>query len=124
MRRLTVVALLLAVVPILTAVALAGGGGGTTSTALYPDLRAIVPAHLQLVNEHQQETLRFSNGVANTGAGPWSLRPDPPLSQATPTTTAIQEFRDSTAYYKCGEAPKQVTACYNVVAEHPAGTFE
>ena len=124
MRRLTVVALLLAVVPILTAVALAGGGGGSTSTALYPDLRAIVPAHLQLVNEHQQETLRFSNGVANTGAGPWSLRPDPPLSEATTTTTAIQEFRDSTAYYKCGEAPKQVTACYNVVAEHPAGTFE
>jgi len=124
MRRLTVVALLRAVVPILTAVALAAGGGGSTSTALYPDLRAVVPAHLQLVNEHQQETLRFSNGVANTGAGPWSLRPDPPLSQATTTTTAIQEFRDSTAYYKCGEAPKQVTECYNVVAERPTGTFE
>jgi hypothetical protein len=36
----------------------------------------------------------------------------------------VQEIRDSNAYYKCGEQPKQVTACYNVVREFPAGTFE
>ncbi|MDQ3823656.1 MAG: lysyl oxidase family protein [Actinomycetota bacterium] len=87
-------------------------------------MRTVVPAHLQLVNEHQQETLRFSNGIANTGPGPWALRPDPPISDAVATVTAIQEIRDSGAYYKCGEQPKQVTDCYNVVSEFPTGTFE
>jgi hypothetical protein len=98
--------------------------GKTPSGGLLPDMRTVVPSHLQLVNEHQQETLRFSNGIANTGPGPWALRPDPPLEQATTTTTAIQEIRDSNAYYKCGEQPKQVTACYNVIREFAAGTFE
>jgi hypothetical protein len=117
---------------LLTAVAFALGGaavvqGGKTPPApagLLPDLRTVVPAHLNLVNEHQTDALRFANGIANTGAGPWALRPDPPLELATSTTTAIQEFRDSNAYYKCGEQPKQVTACYNVVSERAAGTFE
>jgi Lysyl oxidase len=117
---------------LLTAVAIALGGaavgqGGKTPPApagLLPDLRTVVPAHLNLVNEHQTDTLRFANGIANTGAGPWSLRPDPPLELATSTVTAVQEFRDSNAFYKCGEQPKQVTACYNVVSERPTGTFE
>jgi hypothetical protein len=116
---------------LLTAVAVALGGaavgqGGKTPTpsgGLLPDLRTVVPAHLNLVNEHQTDALRFANGIANTGAGPWALRPDPPLELATSTVTAIQEFRDSSAYYKCGEQPKQVTACYNVVSEQPTGTF-
>jgi hypothetical protein len=98
--------------------------GKAPSGGLLPDMRAVVPQHLQLVNQQQRETLRFSNGVANSGPGPWALRPDPPLSQATTTVTAVQEIRDSNAYYKCGEQPKQVTACYNVVREFPAGTFE
>jgi hypothetical protein len=98
-------------------------GGKPGSTGLYPDMRTVVPTHLQLVNEHQQETLRFSNGIANTGAGPWALRPDPPLSDAVSTVSAVQEIRDSNALYKCGEQPKQVTACYNVVSESVAGTF-
>jgi hypothetical protein len=38
--------------------------------------------------------------------------------------SAVQEIRDSGAYYKCGTQPKQVTACYNVVSEKVAGTFE
>jgi hypothetical protein len=117
---------------LLTAVAIALGGaaigqGGKTPaapTGLLPDLRTVVPAHLNLVNEHQTDALRFANGIANTGAGPWALRPDPPLELATNTVTAVQEFRDSNAYYKCGEQPKQVTACYNVVSERPTGTFE
>jgi hypothetical protein len=115
---------------LLTAAAIALGGaavgqGGKTPTGagLLPDMRTVVPAHLQLVNEHQQETLRFSNGIANTGPGPWALRPDPPLELATDTTSAIQEIRDSNDYYRCGEQPKQVTACYNVVSEHFGGTF-
>jgi hypothetical protein len=99
------------------------GGAG-----LLPDLRTVVPTHLQLVNAGQQEILRFSNGIANTGAGPWALRPDPSIEFAKAnnlsTVSAIQEIRDSNNYYKCGEQPKQVTACYNVIEEFRAGTFE
>jgi Lysyl oxidase len=119
------------------AVLLVGAGvlvvGGTMASAgkppsggaaLYPDLRTVVPAHLNLVNQQQKDILRFSNGIANTGAGPWALRPEPPPSEATTTVSAVQEFRDSGVYYKCGEQPKQVTECYNVVSERVAGTFE
>ena len=106
-----------------------GGPAGTTATgvALYPDLRTVVPQHLNLVNQQQNEYLRFSNGIANTGAGPWALRPDPFPGEAPPETetiAAIQEIRDSGAYYKCGEQPKQVTACYNVVSESATADFE
>lgn len=103
-------------------VATAGKPSG--STALYPDLRTVVPTHLNLVNKGQQEILRFSNGIANTGAGPWALRPEPPLTDATTAVSAVQELRDSGALYRCGEQPKQVTECYNVVSERVAGTFE
>ncbi len=94
-------------------------GGG-----LLPDMRTVVPTHHQLVNAGQQEILRFSNGIANTGPGPWAVRPDPPLSEATSDVAAVQEIRDSGAYYRCGEQPKQVTECYNVVSEKVAGVFE
>jgi hypothetical protein len=104
--------------------ALAFAGKPAPSPALYPDLRTVVPAHLNLVNQQQEEILRFSNGIANTGAGPWALRPDPPPAEAETVVSAVQEFRDSGAYYKCGEQPKQVTDCYNVVGEKVAGTFE
>lgn len=104
------------------ALALAGKPG--SPTGLLPDLRTVVPTHLNLVNEHQQDILRFSNGIANTGAGPWALRPEPPPGEATTVVSAVQEFRDSGAFYKCGEQPKQVTECYNVVSEKVAGTFE
>lgn len=116
------------VVPVVAALAIgvtvAAAGKPTAGTALYPDLRTVVPTHLNLVNQQQNEYLRFSNGIANTGAGPWALRPDPPPADATTVVSAVQEFRDSGAYYKCGEQPKQVTACYNVVSEKVAGTFE
>jgi hypothetical protein len=108
----------------LVAGTIALAGKPTASTALYPDMRTVVPTHLNLVNQQQEEILRFSNGIANTGAGPWALRPDPPPSEATTTVSAVQEFRDSGAYYKCGEQPKQVGDCYNVVSEKVAGTFE
>jgi hypothetical protein len=105
-------------------VSIAAAAKPSGGAALYPDLRTVVPTHLNFVNQQQQEILRFSNGIANTGAGPWALRPEPPLSDATTTVSAVQEFRDSGAYYKCGEQPKQVTECYNVVSEKVAGTFE
>jgi hypothetical protein len=88
-----------------------------------PDLRTVVPRHLQLVNEHQRDLLRFSNGIANTGRGPWALRPEHTLG-TQPTTTAIQEIRSSGAKYRCGTQPKQVTECYTILAEHDATTFE
>jgi lysyl oxidase len=102
-------------------------GKTTTGVALYPDLQTVVPQHLNFVNQGQQEYLRFSNGIANRGAGPWALRPDPFPGEAPPETqtiAAVQEFRDSGAYYKCGTQPKQVTACYNVVSEKVAGVFQ
>jgi hypothetical protein len=117
---------LTAVATVFAATALARTDGGTAPAGLLPDLRTVVPTHLQLVNEQQRETLRFSNGIANTGPGPWALRPDPFPDDAPPETetiAAVQEFRDSNAYYKCGEQPKQVTACYNVVSEKVTGEF-
>jgi hypothetical protein len=60
------------------------------STGLYPDMRTVIPLHLQLVNRHQKSILRFSNGIANTGDGPLRLRP---LTE-NGITTAIQEILD------------------------------
>lgn len=67
---------------------LAQGGG------LLPDLRTIVPLHLQLVNAQQREVIRFSNGIANTGSGPWRMRPRFPLGSGG-TQDAIQELLDA-----------------------------
>ena len=93
------------------------------NTSLYPDLRTVVPTHLNLVNQQQQEYLRFSNGIANTGGGPWALRPDPPIGTA-PITNAIQEIRSSTAQYLCGTQPKPNDPCYTVLQEQQVSTFE
>jgi hypothetical protein len=124
MRRVLLLFALAATISMIVVLPSLGGRAGSAGVGLYPDMRTVVPTHLQLVNQQQRETLRFSNGIANTGAGPWALRPDPPLSDAVTTVSAIQEIRDSGAYYKCGEQPKQVTDCYNVVSEHLGGTFE
>lgn len=78
---------------------------GRSTTGLYPDLRTVVPVHLQLVNEHQRTILRFSNGIANTGDGPWQLRPE----SVPPITNAIQEI---------------VNADGQVVEEHLVSTYE
>ena len=111
------------IVLLVATTASAGAAKPSAGAGLLPDLRTVVPTHLQLVNAGQREILRFSNGIANTGPGPWALRPDPPLSAAVNEVSAIQEIRDSGAYYRCGQQPKQVTACYNVVDEFVAGTF-
>jgi Lysyl oxidase len=115
------------IVAVGTALAIGGTmalAGKPAGTALYPDMRTVVPQQLNLVNQQQQDILRFSNGVANTGAGPWAIRPDPPPEEATTVTAAVQEIRDSNALYKCGEQPKQVTDCYNVISEQVAGVYE
>ncbi len=46
--------------------------------ALLPDLLTVVPKHLSIHNQQQREFLRFSNGLANLGAGPWWLEPEFP----------------------------------------------
>ena len=122
----------LVVVPV-TVVALLGVAGGalagkappapTPDPALFPDLRTVVPQHLNLVNEGQNEFLRFSNGIANTGPGPWALRAEHDLT-GTLTTTAYQEIRTSNDPYQCGTQPKQVTECYDIQSERAASEFE
>lgn len=125
MRR-RLVALLTAVGALTATLILASGtlaGRPAPSVGVYPDLRAVVPQHVQLVNQQQREWLRFSNGIANTGAGPWALRPEPPPSTANDVVSAVQEIRTSGAFYRCGTQPKQVSECYNVASETVTGTY-
>src|SRR5215213_8525024 len=62
-----------------------------------PDIQTVIPQQLNLVNEHQREILRFSNLIANTGFGPWRLRPEFPLNGNDPLArqAAIQQVLDS-----------------------------
>ena len=62
---------------------------------LLPDIRTVVPQHIQLVNDHQRDVLRFSNGIANSGEGPWRMRPAFPLSGTSGTQDALQEILDA-----------------------------
>ena len=78
---------------------LAGGtaaaGGPRTSDpcpgGLEPNLQPIVPHQLQIQNTAGREYLRLTNGLANTGAGPWHIRPQTVLTDGGGTTTAIQD---------------------------------
>ncbi len=65
---------------------------------LLPDLQTVVPGHLGIQNAHQQEVLRFSNGIANLGAGPLWMEPEFPNDDAPPeelNQKAFQVFSDS-----------------------------
>jgi hypothetical protein len=66
-----------------------------TSGGLLPDIRTIVPKQVQLMNMQQRELLRFSNGIANTGAGHWRMRPEVIGSGSGQVQNAIQEILDS-----------------------------
>ncbi len=95
------------VIPVTAGLVLLTGsaGGAQNSPGLHPDLQTVVPRHLQIVNQQQHDYLRFSNGIANTGDGPWALRPE----HVGDVTNAIQEIRDANG---------------NVVREHLASQFE
>lgn len=67
----------------------------TNSLGQLPDLRTVVPLHLQIVNEHQREVLRFSNGIANTSGGSWQMRPRFPTSDTSLAQEAIQDILDA-----------------------------
>ena len=71
--------------------------GESTSVAggKLPDIQTVVPQQLNLVNEHKKEILRFSNLIANTGAGPWRMRPEFPLADPSLPQRAIQQVLDS-----------------------------
>lgn len=68
---------------------------GPAGAPLLPDLQTVVPQQLQLVNAHKQELLRFSNGIANTGAGPLHLRPVFPIDGGQTTQDAVQSIFDA-----------------------------
>ncbi|MGQ0606789.1 MAG: lysyl oxidase family protein [Candidatus Nitrosotenuis sp.] len=59
-----------------------------------PDLVTVVPSHVQLVNSHQKEIIRFSNGIANTGDGYWQMRPEFPLDDPSTPQKAFQMILD------------------------------
>jgi hypothetical protein len=104
-QRLVLAAVTLALCTSLIAAALSGAAPSTTGAGLYPDIQTVVPRHLGINNAQGRDLLRFANGIANTGDGPWALRP----SHVGGVTTAIQEIRD---------------AAGNVVREVPVSTFE
>lgn len=93
MRRLALPAV--AVLPMLLLMSGTGMAGKAPSqpAGLYPDLRAAVPHHFTVQNNQQREFLRFSNMVANTGAGDLRLRPE--HNAATGVTTGFQEIFDA-----------------------------
>lgn len=69
------------------------------STAKLPDMATVIPQQVQIVNpmkgSKKREVLRFSNGVANIGDGPWRMRPAFPVTSSLDPQKAIQELLDS-----------------------------
>ena len=61
---------------------------------LLPELQAIVPTHLQMHNQQQQDILRFTNGIANIGPGHWQNAPVFP-ENPDDDVLAIQQILDA-----------------------------
>ena len=61
----------------------------------FPDLRTVVPQHLQIVNAHDHEVLRLTNGIANTGSGVWQMIPVNPNADTNDKQKANQQFLDA-----------------------------
>src|SRR6187431_820554 len=61
----------------------------------FPDLRTVVPQHLQIVYAHDREVLRLTNGVANTGIGVWQMIPVNPNADTNDRQKANQQFLDA-----------------------------
>jgi hypothetical protein len=78
--------------------AVAQSDGAIPPSAKLPDLVTMIPQQLQIVNPgngSKREVLRFSNGIANIGDGPWRMRPAFPADDPTQPQAAIQELLDS-----------------------------
>jgi hypothetical protein len=69
--RLFLAAGVLALFAVLIPAALSGAAPkpAPSDPGLLPDIRTVVPRHLGIQNQQQHDYLRFSNGIANTGAG-------------------------------------------------------
>ena len=80
-------------VVVLSLVTIGAASAAPRDNGLLPDIRTVVPAHLQIVNEHQRDILRFSNGIANTGAGDWRMRPE--ILSSAGVQNAVQEILDA-----------------------------
>ena len=80
---------------------------------LLPDLRTVVPKHLGIQNVQQREILRFTNGIANTGAGDWRMRPEPPPGTAL-VTNAVQEILDDNGDIVC----EKIVSTFEFHPEH------
>jgi hypothetical protein len=93
-RRRLALAVVAVFIPVLWVAATAAGGPKPSGGAgLYPDLQTAVPHHFTVQNNQQHEYLRFSNLIANTGAGDLRLRPE--HDAATGLTTGYQEIFDA-----------------------------
>src|SRR5919112_830279 len=93
-RRRLALAVAAVSIPVLLLATMASGGPRTSGGAgLYPDLQTAAPHHFTVQNTQQGEYLRFSNLIANTGAGDLRLRPEHDL--ATNITTGYQEIFDA-----------------------------
>jgi len=108
MRRLALALVL--VLGLAGLVALPGLAAKPSGGGLYPDLQTVVPLHLSMMNQQQRDILRFSNGIANTGDGPWALRPD---FQPT-VTNAIQEIRNASG----SVVREELVSAYEYHPEH------
>ena len=62
-------------------------------TPLKPNFVSAVPHHFTVQNSQQHEFLRFSNGIANVGDGPFQIRPE---VQSDGKTHGIQQLLDAT----------------------------
>lgn len=78
-----------------------------------PDLQTVVPSHLNLVNQQQREILRFSNAIANTGAGPLELHP---LSQ---DPRVLNDAQQNVYNQKTAAAAAGLSVCHR----HLTGAF-
>ncbi|HEX2046448.1 MAG TPA: lysyl oxidase family protein [Acidimicrobiales bacterium] len=86
----------------------------SATAGLLPDIRTVVPKQVQLVNAHQREVIRFSNGIANTGAGHWRMRPEVVNSPSGVAQNAIQEILDADG----NVVDEQLVSRYEFHAEH------
>ena len=79
--------------------------------ARLPDLATVIPQQVQVVNpnskEGKRELIRFSNGIANIGDGPWRMRPEFPLNDNSQPQLAIQELLDSAGNLVCEKVVSQ-----------------
>ena len=82
MRKLVAGVVLVGAAVLAVAGTSAAGKPSSGGAGLYPNLASLVPHHFTVQNDHQREFLRFSNGVANIGAGDLRLRPGERLPDA------------------------------------------